>query len=293
MCGADDAKTIGVRGNREYAGADPTAEPHISTSVVKCRQCGFIYTNPMIRGLEHLERAHYDDPDTYQFAAGSSPTDNVAERLAIIDQHARGHRLLDVGAGKGEFVAGASAAGFDAIGVEPSSRFCEHARRAHGVTMHQGALAGVAALASERFDVVVALHVLEHVDDPHDFVRSLGHHAQFGGLVVIEVPNGASTLLHAADSYHRLRGRRWSTRVSPLHPPFHRVAYTRRSLEHLVQTCGLELVDVCTLSGLGRDVARPPGRGGVEWALRRSAARVVDLFGNREFLFVVARRTAR
>ncbi len=134
----------------------------------------------MIRGIEHLERAHYDDPETYEFAAGGSPTENVAERLAIIEPHTRGRRLLDVGAGKGEFVAGATAAGFDAVGVEPSARFCEHARRAHGVTMHQGVLHDVDTLASARFDVVTALHVLEHVDDPHEFVDSLRNHARAG-----------------------------------------------------------------------------------------------------------------
>ncbi|MEY2448268.1 MAG: hypothetical protein QOH79_1744, partial [Acidimicrobiaceae bacterium] len=117
VCGADDSRKLGVRGNREHAGADPTTEPHVVTDVVQCRGCGFIYTNPMIRGFEHLEHEHYDDPDGYEFAAGGSPAENVAERLALIERHVSGRRLLDVGAGKGEFVAGAIRAGFDATGV--------------------------------------------------------------------------------------------------------------------------------------------------------------------------------
>jgi 2-polyprenyl-3-methyl-5-hydroxy-6-metoxy-1,4-benzoquinol methylase len=289
VCGADDARNLGVRGNREHAGADPETQPHVVTDVVQCRRCGFIYTNPMIRGFEHLEHEHYDDPAGYEFAAGGSPAENVAERLALIERHVVGRRLLDVGAGKGEFVAGATRAGFDATGVEPSARFCDHARETHGAEMHVGQLDDIAALATERFDVVTALHVLEHVDQPHQFVASLKNHIDDGGLLVVEVPNGASTVLRVADCYYRVRGRRWSTRLSPLHPPFHRYAYTERSLRTVIEGAGLRIVELRTLSGLGRDRVRPPGRSRAEWALRVIAARVLGALGNREFLFVIAR----
>jgi hypothetical protein len=131
--------------------------------------------------------------------------------------------------------------------------------------------------------------VLEHVDKPHEFMASLSAHAADGGVVVVEVPNGAATVLRVADGYHRMRGRRWSTRVSPLHPPFHRYAHTHRSLRRVIEGAGLRIVEMRTLSGLGRDRSRPPGRSRAEWALRRMAAMSLDLLGNREFLFVIAR----
>ncbi|MEY2448340.1 MAG: hypothetical protein QOH79_1816, partial [Acidimicrobiaceae bacterium] len=147
----------------------------------------------------------------------------------------------------------------------------------------------IAPLRTATFDVVTALHVLEHVDEPHEFMASLAEHSAGGGLVVVEVPNGASTVLRVADAYHRVRGRRWSTRVSPLHPPFHRYAHTERSLRRVIEGAGLRILELHTLSGLGRDRVRPPGRSRAEWTLRRTAARGLDLLGNREFLFVIAR----
>ncbi len=51
LCEKSEAIILGVRGNREHRGADSTAEPHLFTNVVQCKNCGFIYTNPEIKGV--------------------------------------------------------------------------------------------------------------------------------------------------------------------------------------------------------------------------------------------------
>ena len=173
VCGKSDAKILGVRGNREYSGANPNAEPHLFTNVVQCKHCGFIYTNPEIKGVEFLEREHYNDPDEYQ----NENSDNILEmfehRVAYLKKFKSDGKLLDVGAGKGDFVFTAKENGFDAVGVEPSPRFSEFAANNYNVKVYQGFLAEQAELKGQKFDLITMHHVLEHIEQPAEILHQL------------------------------------------------------------------------------------------------------------------------
>lgn len=287
LCGEDRTAVLGIRGNREHFGADPAAEPHIVTNVVQCRGCDLIYTNPMIRGMEHLESAYYADPEAYQAASDGDPAVMFRSRLDLLARHVPAGDLLDVGAGKGEFLAEARARGWRAVGIEPSGKFCEHARLRHGVEIHEGLLGGVPGLSGRMFDAVTFNHVLEHVDDPAPLLRTAASLLKPAGVIFIEVPNCSSTLLRLADVYFRLKGLGWSSRLSPLHPPFHRYGYTPRSLRRLVERSGLAVSAMTTLSGSARGYKNE----GENWEarLRDVAARLLDAAGNRELLAAVCR----
>lgn len=122
-----------------------------------------------------------------------------ADVLAMLEQHAPGRRLLDVGAGTGEFLAAAGEAGFDCSGIEPSE---EAVAVAHERELNVTA-ADVASFVESRgdgpgFDAVVLLNVLEHVPDPAltlDRVRSL---LGAGGVCFVRVPNDFNRLQLAA-----------------------------------------------------------------------------------------------
>ncbi|HEX8204746.1 MAG TPA: class I SAM-dependent methyltransferase [Solirubrobacteraceae bacterium] len=137
-------------------------------------------------------------------------------------------RLLDVGAGRGRFVAAARRAGYDATGIEPSPRGVAAAREAYGVEL---AAVELGEARGEGLDVVTAWHVLEHLDDPGaalDRIRSL---LRPGGTLVVGVPNLAS--LQA-----RLFGVRWFH----LDLARHRVHFTPRGLHTLLRASGFDPV---------------------------------------------------
>ena len=287
LCGASEANRIGIRGNREYAGADPGAEPHLVTHVLRCRNCDYFYVESLASEAAKLEERHYADPLLYGGMKGGSEQ-ALTLRVAAIERFGVRGRLLDVGAGKGEFVRVASAAGWNAEGIEPSAALA-HDARAHGANVRAGHLDPTANLPTAAFDAVTMVHVLEHVDKPVDMLRSLKPYLTPQGVIFVEVPNCDSYFIRFVDLYYAARGLHWSARLSPFNPPYHRAGHSRRSLVYALEQSGYTVMEVGTFSGRDRGYgisgsARRALLLGREWA-----SKALELFGNRELLYAVAR----
>ncbi|MBI4349612.1 MAG: class I SAM-dependent methyltransferase [Elusimicrobia bacterium] len=284
-CGSEQARAIGIRGTREHFGADPLTEPHTVCDVLRCGSCDLIYAHPLVPEMFALEVAHYSDPATYRAREEGGEAAMFARRLELIETYVQSGTLLDVGAGKGEFLEVATRRGWRAVGVEPSPGLAAYAGSS-GAVVHQGTLDEVAALHGATFDVVTLNHVLEHVDRPRALLEAVRERLRPGGVVYVEVPNCDAMLLRLADAYFRARGLRWSSRLSPFHAPFHRYGYTKRSLRASLRACGFEVARARTFSG--RDRGHRLHRSVVA-RLRDVAATLLDLFGERELLAVIAR----
>ena len=140
-------------------------------------------------------------------------------------------RLLDVGAGRGRFVAQARAAGWHAEGIEPSLRGVTGAR-ARGIELQQAGIEH-AAVQAGSLDAASLWHVLEHLDDPGAALERIAGWLAPGGVLVVGVPNLASVQARAG-------GARWYH----LDVPRHRTHFTVRGLHALLRRHGLE--PVCT-----------------------------------------------
>jgi len=287
LCGASDATRIGVRGTREYAGASPNAAPHLVTHVLRCRNCDYFYAESLWTEAAKLEERHYADPLLYGGMEGGDEH-ALSKRLSAIERHGTRGRLLDVGAGKGEFVRVASEAGWNAEGIEPSAPLAHHAR-AHGANVRDGYLDQAADVPAGAFDAVTLLHVLEHIDKPVSLLRSLQPYLAPDGILFVEVPNCDSYFLRLADLYYAARGLHWSARLSPFHPPYHRWGHSKKSLVYALKQSGYSVMEVGTLSGRDRGYGvTTRGRRGLS-LLREWASRVLESFGNRELLYAVAK----
>ena len=137
-------------------------------------------------------------------------------------------RLLDVGAGRGRFVAAAREAGYDASGLEPSARGVRAARDAYGVELRQATI-DAADIAPGAYDVVTLWHVLEHLEDPAAVLTRVVSWLSPGGVLLVGVPNLAS--LQAA-----LARGRWFH----FDAPRHRTHFTPQGLDALLRGAGLE-----------------------------------------------------
>lgn len=290
VCDSPSFEVMGIRGNREYSGADPNAEPHIKTDVVRCKNCGFIYTNPMIRGMEHLELEHYRNAEDYQASRVEDVSGMFRSRVNELKKLKPSGRLLDVGAGKGEFLSEAKKAGYECEGVEPSDVFCQFAEKQYGVKMHQGLLGETESVKGNKYDLVTLLHVLEHVDHPNELMETFKDYMKEDALLIIEVPNTESTFLKIIDQFYKLKGLNWSSRLSPLHAPFHKYGYNPKSLRYILESHGYEVLKLWTLSGKDRGFAKKKGVSGLLVALREMVTNAIDMLGNRELLCVIARQ---
>lgn len=140
-------------------------------------------------------------------------------------------RLLDVGAGRGRFVASAAAAGYEAIGIEPSARGVAGASEL-GVPVARCAVEQ-ASFEAGSFEAVCLWHVLEHLDDPGAALERVAGWLAPGGVLVVGAPNLGSVQA-------RVGGARWYH----LDVPRHRVHFTAGGLGALVSRCGFEVVAV-------------------------------------------------
>ena len=136
-------------------------------------------------------------------------------------------RLLDIGAGRGRFVAEARAAGWQAEGIEPSLRGIEGAR-AGGIELEQAGIED-AAIAPGSLDAASLWHVLEHLDDPGAALERIAGWLAPDGLLLVGVPNLASVQARAG-------GERWYH----LDVPRHRTHFTVAGLRALLRGHGLE-----------------------------------------------------
>jgi SAM-dependent methyltransferase len=138
-------------------------------------------------------------------------------------------RLLDVGAGRGRFVAAARAAGYEASGIEPSARGVAGAAES-GVELRQASIQE-ASVPARSLDAVTLWHVLEHLDEPAEALRRIASWIRPGGAILVGVPNLAS--LQAS-----LGGERWYH----FDVPRHRVHFTVDGVHALLRRSGFEVM---------------------------------------------------
>jgi 2-polyprenyl-3-methyl-5-hydroxy-6-metoxy-1,4-benzoquinol methylase len=262
--------------------------------VVECQNCGFIYTNPQIKGIEFLENEYYNNPEEYQ----SDKTQNIAEmythRVNFIKNFKPKGLLLDVGAGKGDFISVAERNGFAAIGVEPSPRFCEFAKKYYKVKIFNGLLETCDDLKGKKFDVITLHHVFEHIEKPHELLENLKVFLNENGIIYIEVPNTQSLTSKIIDLYFRLNKKNWSCRLSPLHPPFHKYGYNHKSLNFILNFHGYKILQTKTFSAFSRGFGKNSQNIGLLNFVRNIVITIVDLLGNRDMLaFVVTEKSQR
>jgi SAM-dependent methyltransferase len=120
----------------------------------------------------------YDD--SYQNEQGHSGVfrAHLDEVMAVLARHFRAARILEIGCGKGDFLARLRSEGYEARGVDPAYE---------GDSPHIVKAAFAPGLGLTG-DAVVMRHVLEHIPDPCAFL-DVARRANGGtGLVYIEVP---------------------------------------------------------------------------------------------------------
>jgi 2-polyprenyl-3-methyl-5-hydroxy-6-metoxy-1,4-benzoquinol methylase len=114
-------------------------------------------------------------------------------------------RILDIGAGTGDFLSVAKNDGWMTTGVEPSDR-------AKAIAINKGVsfVEQTSELENHSFDVISMWHVLEHVPDLDKQIKELKRLLKPTGTLIIAVPNFKSF-----DAKHY--GKFWAAFDVPIH----------------------------------------------------------------------------
>lgn len=134
-------------------------------------------------------------------------------------------RALDVGTANGEWLLTAAEAGWSVAGSDPDPIAREKGAEL-GLEIRQGG-AEVWADQQGTFDFVSLNHVIEHVHDPLETLRTVFDLLRPGGRLYIQTPD-----LDALG--HAIYGKNWRG----LEPPRHLVLFTRDSLRYALRSQG-------------------------------------------------------
>lgn len=110
---------------------------------------------------------------------------------AIVESLTGCARVLEMGYGTGLITSELLAQGIEVAVLEGSPVLAEHARTRHpGLEVHVGMFEDFTP--DVPYDAVLALHVLEHVDDPVLLLRHLAGWLPVGGVLIAVTPNAQS-----------------------------------------------------------------------------------------------------
>lgn len=101
-----------------------------------------------------------------------------------------GRSALDVGCGAGLLAEPLARLGAHVTGIDAAPELIEAARTHAGQSgLAIRYVAGEVAALEGTFDLVTALEVVEHVEDPASFIRDLAAKLAPGGLLIMSTPN--------------------------------------------------------------------------------------------------------
>jgi SAM-dependent methyltransferase len=158
--------------------------------------------------------------------------DAIQERLrAYVPIFAGRAEVLDVGCGRGEFLAVLKDAGISARGVDANGEMVAVARERGLEATHADALAHLASLPDASLGGIIATQVVEHLNPPYlmRLLATMAQKLQPGAPIVVETINTACWLAFFSSYIRDL------THVRPIHP---------ETLQYLLRASGFERVDI-------------------------------------------------
>lgn len=237
LCGADDPETMFEAGEAQ------------SSRIVRCRRCTLMYANPRSRPVDQEIIQTYDaeltrDPEAYDRGRYDKERiqvrdyDDTREYLASL-YPCRG-TLVEIGCGTGFLLRKFHDDGWDVLGVEPDEGLCDFVENRQQLRAIPTTLED-AEIPDGSVDVVVMLHVIEHLADPFSTMREVSRILKPGGHLVIETPRYDSLAF-------ALFGRRERSISCDGHVYF----FTTKTLQRLCEKAGFR---VCQLRLVGRSLS--------------------------------------
>ena len=110
--------------------------------------------------------------------------------IDLFSPHRNGEALLDIGCSSGYFLSIAAQQGYTAFGIEPNSREAGYALK-NGVNVIGSTIDNLSD-GKEIFNVITLWDVLEHIQQPVDYLSALRPLLSRHGLVFVQVPTSDS-----------------------------------------------------------------------------------------------------
>ena len=182
LCGGNDFKLISEKDSKRKG----------ELIICVCNTCSMVSQNPI--PTEQEVEQYYATEYRQDYKQVFEPklkhvyrAGNLAlNRLGFLTKNnVTSGKLLDVGAGGGEFTYVSSQLGFDSTGIEPNIGYSNYAKDQYQANVQTGQLADI----DDKFDIITMFHVMEHIPNPVKTFKKLYELLNEDGSLFIEVPN--------------------------------------------------------------------------------------------------------
>jgi 2-polyprenyl-3-methyl-5-hydroxy-6-metoxy-1,4-benzoquinol methylase len=220
---------------------------------VRCKKCGLVQRNP--QPLKEEITARYSRTFGKDYLSYEIENENnflKLQQLALLDagfykleKSLRANNdnfsLLDIGCATGALLASLRETGWRVTGVEisPSAEYGRNVRKLdiRNLTLEEN------KFPNESFDVVLASHLIEHLNDPRSFLSEINRILKGNGYVFITTPN-------ISGFQARLFGGWWRSAIFD-----HLYLFSVNTLKKMFKNAGFHVEGFSTWGGLGAGFA--------------------------------------
>ena len=228
-----------------------------SSSVYECSVCSLRYIDPCLspdsmkiayESNENLKCFHDFHEGYYNYGSLTEESKTLADfrrSLEILERHLSKENertIFDVGFGNGFFLASAKDRGWKVTGIDSSPKNVELARQKFSLDL---SCSSFEDYSNQGFcyDVVSFWDVVEHLPDPHKFLKKAEHMLKPNGFILIGVPNDRSMLRVISSFLYSVSLGRLKKGVETAYFLEHVAYYNLTTLKNLLDRVGFVLRD--------------------------------------------------
>lgn len=185
LCGEDNYQPI-------LSGRDLYNNLPGNFTVVKCNNCGFVFTNPR-PSQQELAQYYPDSAGYFNPELETAPIENLDSlskrnrEIAGVPNFVPDGKLLDVGCSYGLFLRQMANLGWTVLGIEQNRKAAEFGRARHGVTIINDTFENTRL--EEKFDAITLRMVLEHMPSPSRVLEKVNRCLEENGQLIVIVPD--------------------------------------------------------------------------------------------------------
>jgi len=236
-------------------------------SYVRCKSCGLVHMNPQPAREEIIARYNCTSAKDYlEYELENETAFLTLQQLALTDAgfynlekslfshlatqfpaqelNSSGKiqpSVIDIGSATGALISVLRDRGWNVTGVEisPGADYARNVRKldVQSLPLEEN------NFPQECFDVVLASHLIEHLNDPRSFLAETFRILKDGGHIFITTPN-------VSGFQARLYGGRWRSAIFD-----HLCLFSARTLKRMLINAGFKIEGICTWGGLAAGLA--------------------------------------
>jgi 2-polyprenyl-3-methyl-5-hydroxy-6-metoxy-1,4-benzoquinol methylase len=218
-------------GSAEYRKRPGSVRDNPDIEVLECSECSLVY----LSSFDHINEGHYEnsgmhadsEPDVDAWLNETQVDD--LRRYQFLKNKLTNKKIIDFGCGNGGFLELARTNAKNVIGIELEKALqSSFTTRELTVYSHQNE----AIESGQKWDIITAFHVFEHLPDPRETLKALSSLLYGGGEIIVEVPSSDDVLLTLYNNESFQGFTYWSQ---------HFFLFNAITLKKLVEQAGLRL----------------------------------------------------